>query len=107
MGWRWLIRGAAVMFALSTPASAEQAQWQLGGTFKCVGRPIGSEDVKVTCEQELRRGNQIITTVANFTMSGPAARHYVGKHDKCWHIDPENTRINQDVVTCPGVPEWW
>lgn len=107
MGWGLLIRWAAVVSALATPASAEPAQWQLGGTFNCIGRAIGGEEVKVTCEQELRRGNQIITTVANFTMSGPAATHYIGKHEKCWHIDPEDTQMNQDVVTCPGIPEWW
>jgi hypothetical protein len=104
---RFIVTMAMAVMGLMVIASTSTAQWHLGGTYECVGRSIGNQTVKVNCSQEQTRGNRIFTTVANFTIQGPAAKHYLGKHVGCWHIDPKDTRINQDVLACPGVPEWW
>jgi hypothetical protein len=95
------------MVAAALTTSAAQAQWQFGGTFDCVGRDLGNQSVKVNCIQEVERGNRLYTNVANFTIRGTVAKHYIGKHTECWHIPPEETRMNEHVITCPGVPKWW
>lgn len=100
-----ILATGAVASLLIAPAAA---QWNLGGTFECVGRPVGgSGAVRVNCSQEQDRGSRIFTQVFTFTIQGPAAREYIGRHDECWHIEPAETRMNQDVVTCPGIQEWW
>jgi hypothetical protein len=99
---------AALVATLTISASEALAQWSLGGTYECVGRLVGNDGaVRVNCSQEQTRGNRITTNVFTFTIRGPAAREYIGRHDECWHIEPADTRMNQDVVTCPGIHEWW
>jgi hypothetical protein len=107
MSWKYIVRTAAIVAGLALAASAAKAQWQFGGTFECVGRAFGQQSVKVNCIQEIPRGNRIFTNTWSATVTGPVARHYVGEHKDCWHIASEETRFNEDIITCPGIPKWW
>jgi hypothetical protein len=105
---RQILTVAAMSVGSLIYASGAMAQWSLGGTYECVGRLVGNGGaVRVNCSQEQTRGNQIITNVFTFKIRGPVAPEYIGRHDECWHIEPADTRMNQDVVTCPGIHEWW
>lgn len=88
-------------------ASAASGLLPLGGTFECTGRSLGKSSVKINCVRKVTRGNRIYTGVARFTVTGPVARLYVGKHKDCVLISAEETRFEQDIITCPGIPEWW
>jgi len=86
-------------------AIAAPVNWGLIDKIECTG--MSGKSVKVTCVAKAERGNRIYTTVFRFTISGPVARFYIGKHDDCRHIAAAETRTKQDVFTCPGIPEWW
>jgi hypothetical protein len=102
-----LVGAASVALATAAPHSmAMPPQWQLGGTFECVGRAVGNT-VKLNCIQDVHRGNTIITTTANFVISGPIARRYIGKHKGCRHVDASETKSKHDFMDCPDIPKWW
>jgi hypothetical protein len=61
----------------------------------------------VSCVQEVNRGNTVFTNTWVGTINGSVARHYVGEHEECWTIPSEDTRFEEDIITCPGIPEWW
>ncbi len=104
---RQLVLGMVMVGAMTATASAANEQiWILGGTFACAGHELGN-GVRVSCSQDQTRGNRIYTIVSTFTMRGPVARSYLGKHEGCWHIEAKDTRMNKDIITCPGIPEWW
>ena len=92
---------------LTAPSAGAQEWYVLGGVFDCIGRSIGENVVKLNCQQELQRGSRIYTITPNFTISGPIARQYLGKHSGCRPVDPSETRAKQAFVDCPGIPKWW
>jgi hypothetical protein len=90
----------------ATPASA-QAWYMFGGTYDCIGQSIGRDVVKLNCRQEQRRANRIYTLTPSFTIRGPVARQYLGKHTDCRQVDASESKSKQPFVDCPGIPKWW
>jgi hypothetical protein len=77
----------------------------LGGTFKCKGKPMGSENaVRVNCTQEVPRGNRIFYNYLQFDVRGPIARRYVGTHAECELYKWNGPEGEVQVATCPGIP---
>jgi len=97
----------AAGLALATSAASAQQWYVFGGTFECVGRSAGQNAVKLSCKQEVTRGNRIYTITPSFTIRGSVARRYLGKHEGCHHVPASETRSNQDFVDCPGIPKWY
>lgn len=94
--------------ALIVSSAAVAQQWYVfGGAYECTGRTVGSNAVKLNCFQEVTRGNRIYTLTPSFTIRGPVAREYLGKHEGCTHVPASETKSNQDFVDCPGIPKWW
>jgi len=100
-----LIFLAGLTFTAS--AASAQAWYMFGGTYDCTGRSIGSNAVKLSCIQEVQRGNRIYTLTPSFTIRGPIASRYLGKHEGCRYVGPTETQSKQHFVDCPGIPKWW
>ncbi len=102
---RALLAGAGLM--LATSAAYAQAWYMFGGSYDCTGRTIGKSAVKLNCLQEVTRGNRIYTLTPSFTIRGPVAGKYVGKHKNCRLVDASETKSKQYFVDCPGISKWW
>jgi hypothetical protein len=106
--WRYAFIGTVALGLMTTVSTAiAQLSLDLGGTFDCVGRPVSNGQlVRVNCSQEVRRGNRIFTTTAAFTLPEEVGKYYLGKHRGCLRVKAEETRINQEIIACEGVPTW-
>lgn len=106
MWWARCTVLAVAATAATVSISPAKRLLDLGGTFKCVGRSIGNDSVKVTCTSTVTRGNTIFDSVINYVVSGRGAKYYIGTHDKC-HYRPadESSEEKANIPRCPGIPE--
>jgi len=105
---RSILMCAAFAAATITAPAASAQWWQFEGKkFDCVGRNAGNNAAKVYCSVEYTHGNRIYRSMLTFDIRGPVARLYIGRKKDCWLVEAKETRFEEGVVACPGIPVWW